>query len=489
MNNRGPCCVTDKFAFDKRVSGLIILVYCHCLPKDNAGGEPMDQSVRKVTIAVTVALQDAGEATRSLEIMNAVRNMTPQGVELRAVFFSHGSKFEPMIRDNGYEILRVDPPMEGEGYLADLQPTAVNFVGTQALGTAMIRGELKALRELKPDFMLYGFWPFAGIARRILDEVPPGIRFLPLPLHPDVFAAHLLTDIPDMAVPLALLPASIRRRIARAIPARLILKLPIYRQTNLAGAAAECGWRGEPLKNLFEMLEADLTLVNDFSGFYSSVPMPKGFVVTGPVYAAPKPGDTVDPIIKKVFRRDRGDQVNLFVTMGSSAQKRFLIEAAHAVKALPEDRFRAVILAPKAVCPMKEILDILGSRADTYVTDRFVPAALVSALADITISHGGQGTVQTAMVCGTPIVGFAMQPEQQINLDHAVLQGAAIRIPKFFWNRRAIEDAVLKVCANGAYRQNAGRLGRMMALEDGRKKSADAIWAFIAARAGHKEAT
>ena len=442
----------------------------------------MDAHIRRITIAASVALEDAGEATRCLEIMDSVRASAPPGMRMRAVFFTHGSKFDSMVRESGYELMSVEPRLPGEGSLGDLKPTSFNFVGSRALAADMIRGELAALRALQPDYVLHGFWPFASIARRMVTPEIPGIRFLPLPLSPEAFSAHLLTDVPDQIVPLTLLSATTRRRIARAIPGPLLMRMPIYRQKNLARAAADCGWDGEKLANLFDMLEADLTLVNDFSGFYEGMRLPRNFVITGAVYAGPRSGETVDPAIEWVFRRNRPDQVNLFCSLGSSATREYLIEAARAIAALPQDRFRAVILSPRAVCPVKEILAIVGRMENIHVTDRFVPATLVSALADITVSHGGQGTVQTALISGTPIVGFAMQPEQQINLDHAALRGAAIRIPKFRWNRRSVGDAILTVASEPSYRENAARLGRMMVLEDGRKKSAEAVWAYILGR-------
>jgi hypothetical protein len=46
------------------------------------------------TVVVSVALQDAGEATRSLEIMNGVRAIAPSNYTIRVIFFSHGSKFD-----------------------------------------------------------------------------------------------------------------------------------------------------------------------------------------------------------------------------------------------------------------------------------------------------------------------------------------------------------------------------------------------------------
>ena len=445
----------------------------------------METDKRLVTLAVSVALQDAGEATRAVELIKAVRDSAPESHVVRAVFFSHGSKFDALVAESGFELLRIDPPMEGEGYLSDLKPTAVNFVGSRALGAAMIRGELKALEALKPDFIVHGFWPFVSIARRIAPVEIPAIRFLPLPLHPAAFAEHLLTDIPDALRPLTLLPAWLRRRIARAIPANLIVWLPIYRQKNLRGAAADCGWHGKPLRNLFEMLEADLTLINDYPGFYEGMRLPESFQVTGPLYAAPRAREAVDPAIERIFHRERPDQVNLYCSMGSSATPEFLTEAAHAIASLP-DRFHAVLLAPKAVCPLQNILSIFEGKPNLYATDRFVPAVPVSEMADITISHGGQGTVQTALAVGTPIVGFAMQPEQQINLDHAVLKGAAIRIPKFRWNRKSIQAAIEKLATDPAYRESADLLRCGMTAEDGRKNAAAAVWGFIIQRQSAK---
>jgi hypothetical protein len=77
----------------------------------------MSTSGRLITIAVSVALQDAGEATRSLEIMRGIREMAPDGYKVRGLFFSHGSKFDQNVLENGFEIRRVDPSLEGEGYL------------------------------------------------------------------------------------------------------------------------------------------------------------------------------------------------------------------------------------------------------------------------------------------------------------------------------------------------------------------------------------
>lgn len=439
----------------------------------------MEPFREQITIAVSVALQDAGEATRSLELMRGIREASPAGSHVRGIFFSHGSRFEKDVLESGFEVFHAAPALPGEGFLSDLKPSANNFVGSPRLAAELLKGELAALRECRPDFVLYGFWPFAGLARRMTEPAIPGICFLPLPLAPSLFGPALIGDIPDQAGPLTFLPVSLRRRIIRAVPPALLRKNPMIRQNNIRNAAAQCGWSGGPVRDLFDMLKADLTVVNDFAGFYRGMEIPEGYVITGPLYAVPKEGEPLPPEIAEAFRRKTDGQVNLFCSMGSSGRKNLLLEAAKAVAALPPEQFHAVILAPKSVCPMEEVLSLVSGRPGTFVTDRFVPARPVNAMADVAVIHGGQGTVQTAVASGCPFVGVAMQPEQQINLEHAARRGAGIRIPASRWNRRSIAAAVRRVASDPAYRRSAAGLAEEMAAADGRKAAAEAVWRFL----------
>ncbi|HEX2926173.1 MAG TPA: nucleotide disphospho-sugar-binding domain-containing protein, partial [Ruminiclostridium sp.] len=251
------------------------------------------------------------------------------------------------------------------------------------------------------------------------------------------------------------------------------------KQSNIIYASQTCGWPNKPLNNLFDMLQADLTVVNDLPYFYSGVPLPDRFVLTGPLYSASGSDASLDPELQRVFVKRNPTQINLFCTMGSSAKKEFLMEAVKAITVLPADLYHAVILVPKAVCPIEEIRPLVTQNPNILITDRFVPAKLVNEKADVTICHGGQGTIQTALSCGCPVVGFAMQPEQQINLDHVVQSGAGLRIPATRWKKHNILAAVRKVTTIPAYRENAKKLGDEMGKVDSYQKTANAIWNFI----------
>lgn len=91
-------------------------------------------------------------------------------------------------------------------------------------------------------------------------------------------------------------------------------------------------------------------------------------------------------------------------------------------------------------------------------------------------------TVQTAIASGTPFIGYAMQTEQQLNLDHVVMQKAGIRIPIHRFKAATIQKAIQTVAENKNYKLQMERLREKMATLDGRKAAAEEIWKFIMAK-------
>lgn len=95
------------------------------------------------------------------------------------------------------------------------------------------------------------------------------------------------------------------------------------------------------------------------------------------------------------------------------------------------------------------------------------------------VAHGGQGTVQTTLAAGTPLVGIGLQLEQQINLDHAMDAGAAIRIQRQRWRAPVIRRAVRAVLAEPAYRRHAEDLAVTMRSMNGAATAAERMWDFL----------
>lgn len=434
---------------------------------------------KNLRIVFASIISDAGEVTRAIEIADGIRKFFPNDYELDIIFLSTGSKFEEKVISNGFKIHKCSPSLPGVGFREDFKTKGSNLIGDVKLAGELLRGEIEAFKELKPDIVIYGFNPIAGLARRMVDKPIPGICYMPTPMHKDVYLTTLMRDAPDNIIPLTYLPLSLRKKIMELIPKDLKLKIPAFVQTNIIEALKEFQWNGEPIYTLFDMLESDLTIINDFEEFNKDHKLPENFKVVGPLYAPAANNASIDENILKIFNCEN-KRLKIFCSLGSSGEKRYLFEAIKALtQGIGKEEWSAVILAPEAVCPINEAIECAGNSPNVYITDKFVPAPLVNGLADIVVSHGGQGTVQTAIASGTPIVGYAMQPEQQINLDNVVMSGSGIRIPKHRWNVNNIQAAIKNIIKEPSYKENVNILKKVLESTDGKKNSALAIWDYI----------
>ncbi|KAE8444768.1 hypothetical protein EG329_014228 [Mollisiaceae sp. DMI_Dod_QoI] len=429
-------------------------------------------------LIVSAAFQDAGDTTRAIALAAAFREFCPEGHELKIEFLSCGSRFEGIIEKAGFKVVPCQPRVEGRSVADDLGWDFPEFFGSESIARTFIEGQLVALRELRPDVVLHGMWPAASLAARLL-----GIRtisFLPLPLHPASFTNGLIRDLPDMMPGLTRLPRPMRQWLARHF-SQLMIHAPIFRQHRLGAAAAACGWPNKGPLSLFEIAKADLNLVNDLPTFHADYVhrLPDNVVITGPLFARVHDTAELDADIATHLRSKNHRGPSILVTMGSSGTKEFLFEAIRALIMNPRDDWNAVILASHAICSLDEARAVANDDPRLLVTDRFIPAPAATALSDVVIMHGGQGTVQTAIAAGTPVVGVALQVEQQTNLDNVMDAGAGIRIQRRSWHAKNIRRAVHEVLADPNYKVHAMQLAETIRSMDGARIAADCMWKFL----------
>jgi UDP:flavonoid glycosyltransferase YjiC (YdhE family) len=427
-----------------------------------------------VTIAISTAFQDAGDATRAIEIARGLKDYQPDDFNLKIIFISHGSKFEKKVVDLGFEIYHAEPKLPGIGLYQDLGMTITNFIGTIKLAEEMIQGEIETYKAIKPDLVLHGFWPMAGLARRMMDKEIPGICFVPLPLLRDFF--KVIPDVPEQLKLFSIFPKPVRLRLLRRIPQFVKNRVPILRQNNIRHAAYRLGWKGDKLVNTFDLLKADLTIVNDFPEFYDQKNFPSNVVFTGPLFSIPDSNEAIDPEIISVFDSNK-DKIKIFCSLSSSGSEEMLTEVIKVFTYGKGLNWNAVILAPHF--SLTKAQKILNGREGVYITDKFIPALKVNTMADITVSHGGQGTIQTAIHSGTPIVGVAAQQEQFINLSNMESFGAGIRIPRAKWNANNIQKSISKILSDKKYSESMLKLRNHSIAIDGAKNAALTIWSQI----------
>lgn len=427
--------------------------------------------MKNITIVISTAFQDAGDATRAIEIAKALKKYQPSDIFARIIFISHGSKFEQKVLELGFEVYQAKPKLPGVGLYQDLGMTITNLVGTEKLAEEMIKGEIKAYQELQPGIVLHGFWPMASLARRMMNKEILGICFVPLPLVSSFF--DVIPDVPEQLKIFSIFSKPVRLWLFRHIPNFAKNRVPILRQNNIRHAVYKLGWKGEKLVNTFDLLKADVTIVNDLPDYYDQSKFPPNVKFTGPLFSIPNNDETIDPEILKVFD-PKNSKPKIFCTLSSSGSEEMLKEVIKVFTYGEGLNWNAVILSPHF--SVEKAKELVGNREGVYITDKFIPAPKVNALADITVSHGGQGTVQTAIHSGTPIVGVAAQQEQFINLSNVEARGAGIRISRTKWNTENIQKSVAKILADKKYKESVLKLREQIVTTDGAKNAAEVIW-------------
>ena len=90
--------------------------------------------------------------------------------------------------------------------------------------------------------------------------------------------------------------------------------------------------------------------------------------------------------------------------------------------------------------------------------ERYLPQSLVIPHCAVVVTHGGSGTVRTALDCGVPIVAIPIAADQPENARRCVALGVGRSIPPDGRTPGAIRAAVRAVLGDGCYHRAAARL-------------------------------
>jgi UDP:flavonoid glycosyltransferase YjiC (YdhE family) len=455
---------------------------------------------QKLRIAVSTMPANAGETTRAVEICRSMRDQaTASNLDVEIKFFAtlyspdKRVSFDHFITDAGFELELIGPgyaPSERKALFDREHSQDEFFQGPEEKRRAVdaIRGTTAALKKFYPTIVLYGFSydMAAQIAAKILSI--PSALYLPLPTDMNFLNEVIYDDLPSdiQAKGFWLLPKAVRQKILHHV---ISSPNTASNQPTLRAAAIEAGWVKEKKEGktvwLWDILESDIVLVNDLPGNYSGYDLPESTVITGPVFPFDDDNSSEIPNdILRVFDPSDDKNTKIFVAMGSSGHKKHLVEANKAAsRSTPNGSVYSVVaLVPHTIGSVEEIqAEVFGSDpipGRVYLTDAFVPAKQVNKLADIAIVHGGQGTVQTAMGAGTPIVSVGLQPEQVINIRQVERRGAGIKLERRQWTEANISGAIERIVADGSYHECARSVKKEMDLCDGSGTSAQALLAL-----------
>jgi len=158
------------------------------------------------------------------------------------------------------------------------------------------------------------------------------------------------------------------------------------------------------------------------------------------------------------------DRPVVYFAMGSSGQPEVIAKIIEGFRGKPY----------RVIAPVKNQIEHLDVDVpENVLVTGWLPSHKVNPMADISIIHGGIGTVMTACLSGTPIIGVAMMIEQEANIDCLVRKGFAIRIRKNRFTPGKLCEAIDQLLADGEARRRAKAFQKVVQEWDDPSRMAD----------------
>ncbi len=102
------------------------------------------------------------------------------------------------------------------------------------------------------------------------------------------------------------------------------------------------------------------------------------------------------------------------------------------------------------IAPVKnKIEDLNVCIPENVIVTDWVPALEVSKMADLSVIHGGIGTVMTAALVSKPAVGVGMMYEQEYNIECLTRKGFAKRISRSHLSSKILNNAIKTILGSG----------------------------------------
>ena len=414
------------------------------------------------------------EASRLVEIAKALRDL---GVSV--LFCSHGGTYEWVAREAGFEVLSVPPAMSPErarAYMAfnraeQGNPFRDSFFTDEEL-RAYVSAEADALRQVRADAVLIG-WNLPSYLSVQLADIPIIVQ-QPGPFTAPFFDRHMGIFVPSLVGWLRHVPMN--WFVNWFLPRTKLWLAPFNR------LAAEL--RLPQYRSLLDMMAGDLTLVMDTPEILGISPedlasyrprhperfhRPPRYRYGGACYAK-LPGAVPD----EVARHFETERTKLYCGMGVSGSPRVLRTVIDLVRDLD---LQALILTTTI------LEDAIERDGERVLLTPHVPAHLVNPMADIALTHGGAGTVQTAIHAATPLLGIPMHLEQAGNISLVQRRGAGILLSRLDLTRKKLGAALERLTTEDGFRKNMRHLKTLQDRIDGASGAARELVGFLGGRA------
>lgn len=404
------------------------------------------------------------EMGRAVLIAKRVREMGGN-----TIFFSHGGKYEFLIKDNNFGIVRVKPFVTEEQIKEALKMLAVEIRRPKTLMTEdwlleNVEEEIAAFKKTGIKLLVSTNCITVAISARAVN-----IPYINIVSAPGRFAIKIYDAFEN---PLTfLIPQSIKIKLLRYIlgwGTKRYLK-PINKVAKKVGAPE--------FKYLLRIFGGDVTLLTNYLEFVNVLPNQQvgpaenyiGMILLDELFTDKTHKEEAKKIDAEMEAHIKRPGKSILVTLGSSGTKEFFTKV---LKTLNKTDYN-VIAVYTSILDEKNLPEL----NDNILLKKFVPSiSKVNRMVDLAIIHGGQGTIFTAVYSKKPVIGFPMHMEQHLNLEKLVGHGSGIMLSKKYFSEKKLLNALDEVFNNyDEYLTNAEKLANKIPPPEGAKNAAKKI--------------
>lgn len=393
------------------------------------------------TIVFAPDTSNLSETSRMIEIAKACRSL------FHVLFMSYGGPFEQLICEEQFCMREMSPRLTDEKiehiFKVGRGEKLEYFFSEDELHE-QVRNELAFFDDIQPDALVTGYCKSVPVSTRVAGV--PLIWIIQSTWIPSYYEAGLGTW-PDMFdIPLfRWIPDHLLNRMSQ----KLLVSLPNFLLPPVNNVARQYGVK--TFKNT-EFWEGDYTLLAEPPEFSGLTNVPPRYRYIGPLITR------LNADIPSAVQHISRDRPIVYFAMGSSGNPEIIARIIEGFRGKPY----------QVIAPVKSHLEKMHVNVPpNVIVTGWLPAHKVNPMADISVIHGGIGTVMTACLSGTPVVGIGMQPEQEANIECLVRKGFAIRIRKKRANAQAVLDAIDQLMYDKEAHRKAQAFQKIMEQWDG----------------------
>lgn len=397
------------------------------------------------------------------------KELKMRGIDV--IMATHGGPYEWIFKEEGIEYHIVKPYVTNERAREFVKTNTgenglTEFYSAEEL-TAHVENEISFLKEENISTLLTGFTLSCGISARVLG----------IPL----VVTHLASFVPPvferkMLVPTLLPDSKLFDFIPKAWLVSYVNKIA-YRSklgTKSFNKVAK-DYELKPFNSIIEMMMGDINIVTDVPEILG---IPKEELENWTPSHKDRKYYSYDYKLKyggAIFAKLFGDVSSEILEFLDTDLPKIYVALTSGRSEVLSKVYDAVsgLDAKTIIC--STVHKFANNSNPNILVVEHLPSHKIMPMVDIAIIHGGQGSVQTAIESGTPIIGIPLHMEQGLNVVIVERNGAGIMQSKYSVRPDEIRDKIQMILNNKSYKENMLRLSGYQKRVNGVKRVADIL--------------